>query len=492
MAFPVGRQGRPQLVQAAAPLLIDELPDDRERVDGVGEARAQAGAGVVLRSALRHVEALLEAGRHGAGEQRRGVHPGPEALLPAHPVHGPGDLRVEEVEIACHQLIEGGVVPRFEDQLHDLGQVHRGGPGAVQLLAHDGGLVAADEDVVAGVLKALAVALQHLNLCGVVDGQDPSAAGLDAFDGLVEEVLRRVIRDSHMELGVNDVHLAVDLEGEIGQLVGLGAKEERLAKELALGLGEELHPEVLEEFLGLVARETSGGQVGRVEVAVEQVEAAHGADRVAVLHLLQLVMEIGKLEGLMEGLRGTLGQGFEGGIGQGRREAPDQDDGGFVDQSDGLVEDAGASRGAVAEAGEAVAEEAAPVGAGVAGVKAGDPRAGDGGRIARELPPLLLLPPLVAKRDEQVVMLELVGEVVVGVHGDAGPGAEQVEEPGPGHDPRFVGVLGAVARKLGGKLVAGEAGGRVVPDVGVLSLQSVAGNIEGLRHRYLLHRASGR
>ena len=128
--------------------------------------------------------------------------------------------------------------------------------------------------------------------------------------------MRRAARKPKMELRVNDLHLPVDLEGQVRQLIGIRAEQERLAVQLPLRLREELDPEVFEQLLCLIAADATCLQVRHEEPVVELIEAPHGAHRIAVLHVLKLVVQVRELQRLVESPRGAFRKRTNGRAGQ--------------------------------------------------------------------------------------------------------------------------------------------------------------------------------
>jgi len=197
------------------------------------------------------------------------------------------------------------------------------------------------------------------------------------------------------------------------------------------------------------------------------------------------VVEVGQLQRLVERLRGTLSQRGDSGAGQRVGKPPAEGDGAFVDHRHSIIEDTRACGRAVAQAGEAVLEQVAPVRAGMAGIELRRPCPRLSRRIVTKLLLILFEPPAVAQVHKQVVVLELIDEVVVGVEGDTSFRAQQVEEPCPRHDPGLIGVLGAVSLELGNQFISGQTGIRIELHIEVLTLEPGTNLVEWSGHGWL-------
>ncbi len=132
-----------------------------------------------------------------------------------------------------------------QNQFDSPGKVELGCARAVHLPPHYGRFVTADEDKVLRVGGRFAAFLQCFYQFFVIDGHNAGAAVLNATDHELEKIGWGVLCQAQVELGINDLHLPVDLKGQVGQFVGIGAEKKRFTVQPPLGFGVELDPKVL-------------------------------------------------------------------------------------------------------------------------------------------------------------------------------------------------------------------------------------------------------
>jgi len=325
---------RNEFCHGTAPLFIHQFLHGDQRIRHIGKPRAHAAGVVVIRAGASDVTAFgKRIGKCSCEYGRRvDLHPvflipadifrgfinlvadlqenGPEELFKRHLLRVSSGISHEASRQRVHTVVHG--------QFHSLGQVDLQRHVAGNFLALHGGLIAADEGIVPGVLQGLSIFHDRWDGHIVID-QDKCGFTLahDAAD-LGQQFVRGVFPDADGELGVCHIHLVVDFQREIGQFIDCvravgvtAAKEEVLPVACTARIGKKFHPEVFDELFGFLPRQAAFRQVGPVIGDEQPVKAAHGTHEFT-LHLHRLMQEIDHLQRFVEGpgrVFGNMGQG---------------------------------------------------------------------------------------------------------------------------------------------------------------------------------------
>ena len=347
IAHPVGHKGVVEFPGGAEVLPEAAVVDDIQAVGHIAQANAAVAGGVVLRASGLAVLAIVHAPLQGGGEQGQGVVEGAHGF----PGIDAGALPLaEEIEGRLHRgqdfvhvlhLIEvtrGGaellrfpagegiaVVDGHEESIGDIQiALGAGAAGLGPLVAPHGGLHAAVEAVVPGVLQGDAPLHEGLDddLVGFKGGH--TAGDLGGLDGGLPQLvggpfvdaqgLGRIVEDQ--AAGGLEHHVGHGVGGVLAVLIHAAQGHELAGGVARAGLGGPFGPDLvalghleIEEIHQLLGILRGDGAAGDVLVVVAAQVLVHPAIADAVelpVHAEGQLIEINALNGVMEIAAGVL------------------------------------------------------------------------------------------------------------------------------------------------------------------------------------------